>query len=208
MIKELNGNRRLRRQTVPAGWMLCQGYSNAQGFGQVQIWRWAEPGNFKDKKLQPARQAKEAAEDNHIVHALFFSPRPASGAVQVAPSSSRDITAGTGLVGTMKTHHQGWGHQEGQGCKDARGHLPPPGWQQCIGLNKLILIGWGLSHALHMWLWQGSKQYFCSPGQHTLFVLVDIQEDYWLSLSKRSQICGAWLLEYPTHSWCTWVGKS
>lgn len=73
--QDLNGNWGLKWQTMPVAWMPCQAYSKVKGFGQVQKRHWAEPGNSECKKLRPARQMKEADEDNHTIHALFISPR-------------------------------------------------------------------------------------------------------------------------------------
>lgn len=55
------------------GWMLCWGYSDTRGFGQVQIKSWAQHSSFKDKKLRPARLVKETDEDTppHM-HYLFL----------------------------------------------------------------------------------------------------------------------------------------
>lgn len=155
-------------------WMPCWGYSDTQGFGQVQIKSWPQHGSFKDNKLRLARPVKEADEDTlpHM-HYLFLQDQHQLQC-KLPPASSRDSTAVT-VLGDMNTHQPGWDHQWDRdgGCWVAS----PTACRTAGCWAQLIPINWGISCAPNIWLRQGSKQHFCTPRQPMLLVSIHIWED-------------------------------
>lgn len=105
------------------GWMPCRGYSDTQGFGEVQ--HWVQHSSFKDKKLRPARPVKESDEDTppHM-HYLFLQDQ------HHLQCKLPQAAAGTVLLGEHAHPPPRLGPPVGQGWRLLGGisHCLPDSW--------------------------------------------------------------------------------